>query len=110
MPDINVESHEDMLEKIKEDGESYYKLVLTTENITIYQPTSIAGSKYYGRNTKWCTAARDNCLFDFYSRKGNLYIIQSNSNPIDKYQIHINENMLMNNEDDPIFIDYLLIF
>jgi hypothetical protein len=94
--------------EIKLKGEEHVRIELRTQKLTIYVPLNEAGSKYYGRNTKWCTAARDNCLFDFYSRKGNLYIIQSNSNPIDKYQIHINENMLMNNEDDPIFIDYLL--
>ena len=94
--------------EIKLQGEEHVRIELRTPKLTIYVPLNEAGSKYYGRNTKWCTAARDDCLFDFYSRKGNLYIIQSNSNPTDKYQVHINENMLMNNEDKPIFIEYLL--
>ena len=61
---------------------------LQTSKVIVYIPTTVAGSKYYGRNTQWCTASENDNMFNHYSNLSPLYIIQSVSTPIDKYQFH----------------------
>ena len=93
-----------LFKKIKEEGEKDYKLVLTTDNIIIYQPTSTAGSKYYGRETKWCTASDENNMFDKYITKGPLYIIQSKTSNRTKFQFQYKTKQLMDNNDTSISV------
>ena len=62
----------------------------------IVQPYSHKASCYYGSNTKWCTASKDNeDYFDRYGNDGRLiYIIdkQSKDSTFGKMAIHINVN------------------
>ena len=81
------------------------EIMLETDKVIIYKPTTEAGSKYYGRNTKWCTTSSDHCQFDYYNGLGALYIIQSKSDPKVKFQIHVEKDDLMDSKDDPVSID-----
>lgn len=93
--------------KIKKLGERDVVIELETDKVFIYIPTSINGSKYYGRGTKWCTAASDDNKFIAYKQRGNLYIIQSKTNIYDKYQIHFEESEYMNPQDVNVSIQYI---
>jgi Domain of unknown function (DUF4116) len=42
---------------------------------TIVVPMTIFASKWWGRGTKWCTAAEDNNVFDYYHKDAPLVII-----------------------------------
>lgn len=69
------------------------RLIFRNHNVSIYAPETIEESIYYGRGTRWCTAAErsDNPFHEYYDN-GKLYIIVP-VNPIytrEKYQIHIN--------------------
>ena len=93
--------------KLKEEGEDDVEVVLETPNYIVYHPTTEAGSKFYGRETRWCTAAEKHNRFSYYNQDGNLYIIQSKSTPQDKTQFHPNSvhpNLVqcMNPRDKPV--------
>lgn len=88
--------------RLREDGEDDAVVVLRTQNYTVYQPTSEIGSNFYGRNTKWCTAADKNNMFCHYNEKGKFYIIQNQDNPTDKYQYHPNDMQFKNSHDHPV--------
>uniref|UniRef100_A0A6C0D9N0 Uncharacterized protein n=1 Tax=viral metagenome TaxID=1070528 RepID=A0A6C0D9N0_9ZZZZ len=89
---------------IREEGENDAEIILDTENVIVYRPTTEAGSKFYGRNTRWCTAARDECMFNYYYNQGDLYIIQSKLDPKTKFQLHIKTDSLMDSKDEPVKI------
>jgi len=88
--------------KLREEGEDDVEVVLETPNYMVYRPTTEAGSKFYGRETRWCTAAEKHNMFCHYNKDGNLYIIQSKSNPKDKTQFHPNTMQFMNPRDKPV--------
>jgi hypothetical protein len=93
--------------KIKSEGENDKVILLQTDKVTIYSPTTEKGSIYYGRNTKWCTASLERCMFNTYNRDSPLYIIQSNTDLKKKYQIHVTSNQIMNSEDKPTTISHI---
>jgi hypothetical protein len=97
-----------MVEKSKKElGHDDVEIILETDKVMVYRPTTEAGAKYYGRNTKWCTASDSNNMFNHYNSEGPLYIIQSKTDDMDKYQIHIESEQIMNDKDEPISIEYL---
>ena len=78
------------------------QIVLDTPNVTIYYPKTEAGSKYYGKHTKWCTAATNDNSFFQYNNKGPLYIIIPKSDTQNKFQIHFESGELMNKQNKPV--------
>ena len=64
-------------------------------------PHTKEASCIYGANTRWCTAGREDNMFDYYNKEGLLYI---NINKVtgDKYQFHFETNSLMDAEDKKI--------
>jgi len=88
--------------RLREDGEDDAVVVLHTPNYAVYQPTSEIGSKFYGRNTKWCTSADQNNMFCHYNKKGKFYVIQNLVNPTDKYQYHPNDMQFKNSHDHSV--------
>lgn len=82
--ELEVEAKKDV-DKLYEDS-----------RFLIVQPYSHKASCYYGSNTKWCTASKDNeSYFDRYGTNGRLiYIIdkQSKDETLGKMAVHINEN------------------
>ena len=102
---------------LEEKGKDHVIKILETDKIIIYNPTNENGSRYYGRNTKWCTASNSRNMFNYYNHKGPLYIIQSKSNANDKFQLHIERNkyivqienvQLMDSSDKPVDVEFIL--
>ena len=77
-------------EVVYEDGE--WKIVI---------PYTKEASCIYGAHTKWCTAGREDNMFDYYNKQGPLYI---NINKVtgDKYQFHFESSSFMDAEDKRI--------
>lgn len=74
-------------EKEKEIKKDIIKYDLS--NWLIIIPKTEEASCYYGKGTKWCTAATGyNNQFDNYNKKGNLYILINKNDPSKKYQFH----------------------
>jgi hypothetical protein len=89
---------------LKEKGEPGAIVALKTDTLIIYKLLSEDGSKYYGLNSRWCTAAIKNCMYNRYAKEGPLYIIQSNTDIKDKYQIHPASSSIMDSSDEHISV------
>ena len=95
---------ERVYEKTLLEGKGGYNvdILLDKPNVKVYHPLTELGAKYYGRRTKWCTAARNNNMFNHYNSIGPMYIIEvykDNSKKVVKYQIHYRAGQYMNSED-----------
>jgi hypothetical protein len=82
--------------------------MFNNDNIIVYSPTTFNGSKYYGQNSKWCTAINEK-RFDDYMYSGSLYIIQSMHDSNDKYQLFILDNELVNTHNKNVDINTLIM-
>ncbi len=108
-PDIKINL--DKLLKAKEiEIAAELTPIFITPNVLVYNPKTEEQSRKYGANTRWCTAARENCKFNNYNYDGPLYIIISRSNPTIKFQLHIESDSLMDASDNVIEINKMLEF
>ena len=87
----------ELSDKLFADGEA--KLFYKDDKITVIIPKTRTASCYFGQGTKWCTAGKNNNLFDDYAERGNLYIIQTSSG---KYQFQFESNSFMDDKDSPV--------
>lgn len=87
-------SKSDATRKVKEGAEKVYE---DAEWIIVIPHTEEA-SKLYGANTRWCTAAENNNMFDYYNNQGTLFI---NIRKYDgeKFQFHFETDSFMDSED-----------
>lgn len=78
-------------------------IVFEDENWFVLIPQSMEASMYWGSDTHWCTATRneDNNKFNEYNENGPLYI-NINKHTKEKYQFHFNEREFNNAENIPI--------
>lgn len=78
------------------------KVVYNDAEYKIVIPLTWEASKYYGRNTQWCTTYRDNPrYFNEYTNDGPLYIILKKANN-QRWQFHFASNQFMNENDQRI--------
>jgi len=96
-------------QKIKEIKKEVKKVFNDGEWLVLV-PTTERAACIVGKGTKWCTSADDNNMFDSYYEDGNLYIIIDKNNN-KKYQLHIEKEELMDEEDRKVgpllFFDYI---
>ena len=86
----------------KEVKKDVVKLI-DTPNFKVLIPKSEAASQLYGKGTKWCTAADENCMFDQYAREGDIYIIIANLGGRErKFQLHVQSDQFMNERDQQV--------
>lgn len=67
---------------------------------TLSIPLTQEASCELGRGTKWCTAAKEDNMFDHYNEDGPLYIWRDKSGK--KFQFHFATRQFMNDKDIPI--------
>jgi hypothetical protein len=87
------------------------KTLLDNEVARIIVPQDEEAACYYGQGTRWCTAAtRGRNMFDNYSREGELFIIlpKKPKHEGEKYQLHFYSEQFMNEDDDPVDLQWLL--
>lgn len=100
--------HEKQLEtqEVLENSE----VVFEDDNVKVIWPKTEKASCYYGQGTKWCTAATEaDNMFDEYNKNGKLYVvIPKNPKYVgEKYQLHIETNSAMDEEDEPVRVEVL---
>lgn len=61
---------------------------------------------HYGAGTKWCTAAKNNNMFDRYNDDGPLYVVHDKKNNR-KYQFHFETRQFMDEQDRPVDLSKL---
>ena len=60
--------------ELEREAKSQTERLYEDDEVLVIRPKSFAASCYYGANTKWCTAAKDNSgYFEKYNRDGKLY-------------------------------------
>ena len=79
-------------------------------SIVVYWLKTEAAAKYYGRGTKWCTAAKYNNMFNDYNQYGKIYMIQidEKGKKSRKYQMHTETGQFMDETDTPTKTDDFL--
>jgi hypothetical protein len=77
--------------------EIYYN----SPEIKIVIPKTREASCYFGKNTKWCTAATKNNKFDEYNSKDNLYILLFKKENI-RWQFHFQSMQFMDEKDQDL--------
>lgn len=85
-------------------------VVFDDEEIRILKPKDVEAAMYYGRGTKWCTAAKNNNMYKAYASSGDLYIVIP-KNPDyqgEKYQFHFEERQFMDEQDVPVALETML--
>ena len=69
----------------KEIKQKETKRLFEDNNWLVVQPLSERAACYYGKNTEWCTAAKNDNRFNYYDTQGPLYInIDKIKNPTNK--------------------------
>jgi hypothetical protein len=96
---VELKKEEEIKKYGKEIGEDDKIIELETDKVIVYTPTTKEGSIFYGKNTRWCTAAFENNMFDYYNGMGPMHIIQSKTDPKLKFQIHKANNELKDSAD-----------
>lgn len=81
-------------EKFVKDKEA--KVFYKGDGLTIVIPNTEAASCYFGRGTKWCTAANKHNMFQHYNKTGKLYIVMTK---MGKFQFHFRTGQFMDDKD-----------
>lgn len=85
----------------KEIKQKETKRLFEDNNWLVVQPLSERAACYYGKNTEWCTAAKNDNRFNYYDTQGPLYInIDKINNK--KYQFHFESSQFMDENDSEI--------
>ena len=85
-------------------------LIYDGETIRIYNPKTEAEAKYYGRGSRWCTAAKKDNMFARYNADGPLFIVVPKRPRYkgEKYQLHVQTAQYMNEKDEEVPLFCLL--
>ena len=94
------EQEKDIEKEFYESGEA--ELLYNDSEIKVVIPKTERASCYFGRNTRWCTAAtKDRNMFSEYVKHGDLYIVLIKKNN-ERYQFHFESEQFMNERDEPV--------
>lgn len=88
--------------KVMPKGDS--ETVFENDAVRIIVPKNKEAACYYGQGTRWCTAGRDNNMYDRYARDGDLYILLPKKPQYEgeKYQLHFQSNQFMDEQDNTV--------
>lgn len=90
--------------KLVDDGEA--EMVYDSPELQVMIPKTVNASRVLGRNTKWCTAAKESNAFNTYNKSGPLYIILDKKGNR-RWQLWMPRNsrpQFMDSADQPISI------
>jgi len=86
-------------QKFYDDGAA--ELFYNDAQIKVVIPRSKAAAQFFGKGTRWCTAAKNSNRFAEYNSKGPLYIVILKGTNT-KYQFHWESNQFMDVKDEGI--------
>jgi hypothetical protein len=97
--------------EMEREAKSQSEKLYEDDEVLVVKPKSHAASCYYGANTRWCTATKDNSLyFNRYSVNGNLYYF-INKKDNNKLALYVNDSErtkeVFNAQDRVVGIDTL---
>lgn len=96
-----VDQYPDVIDEPKNVDRGQAKPYYEDADLRIIIPQDMTAACYYGQGTKWCTAGRENNMFDRYNNDGEMYIIipKKTTHPGEKYQFHFQTKQFMNEMD-----------
>jgi hypothetical protein len=108
--DIDLSSGKDKDKQKADMARDNAELFYDDDTVRIIKPNDVTAAMYYGRGTKWCTAAENNNMYKHYAQSGDLYIVipKHPSYTGEKYQFHFQAKQFMNEKDQPISIATML--
>ena len=88
-----------------EQDRGKYKEIYRDAELLVVQLLDQTAAKFWGQNTKWCTAAKNNNQFSRYAKNGPLYVIIPRKDSANKYQFwwrktNVYDIQFMNVEDE----------
>jgi hypothetical protein len=97
--------------EMEREAKSQSEKLYEDDEVLVVKPKSHAASCYYGANTRWCTATKDNSgYFQRYSVNGNLYYFINKKNN-NKLALYVNDSErtkeVFNAQDRVVGIDTL---
>lgn len=93
-----LKSNKEKSKEIKTEGADK---IYEKGNWLIVSPKTSEAACYYGKGTRWCTAADNNNYFEHYNKRGRLYIIIDKGDEL-KWQFHVQTNSFMDEDDSPL--------
>jgi hypothetical protein len=104
IPDLHqletaMDSYEDEDAPQADKGQS--EEILNNDEVRIIHLKDEAAAKYYGQNTKWCTAAREHSMYTYYAKKGEMYVLipKHAEHAGEKYQLHFAADQYTDEQD-----------
>lgn len=99
-----VDQYQDPLEdeKDKKAERGKYEVMYDADNLLVLKPKDKTAACFFGRGTRWCTAAtRGSNYFTHYNRQGPMYIIipRKPEHPGEKYQFHFDSSQFAEESD-----------
>jgi hypothetical protein len=94
-------------EKNVDKGQS--KELYTDADVRVIVPADEKAACYYGQGTQWCTASKNNNMFNHYAKQGDMYILlpKKPQELDEKYQLHFGTNQFMDSRDEPVALKSL---
>lgn len=94
----DVKSKGEEEREIKQQG---VRKLMQTPNLIVLEMLNKEAACFYGKGTKWCTAAEKDNRFDYYHKDGPiLVLILPKQNR--KFQFHYESSQFMNEKDLPL--------
>ena len=99
-----VDQYQDPLAvgKEKQAERGKYEVIYDADNLLVLKPKDKTAACFFGRGTRWCTAAtRGRNYFNHYNRQGPMYIIipRKPDHPGEKYQFHFDSSQYAEESD-----------
>lgn len=88
-------------EQEREIKQSGAKTIINSPDFKVIEILNKEAACYYGKGTKWCTAADENNMFDHYHKQGSIYIITM-PKINRKWQLHYESGQYMDEQDNQI--------
>jgi len=85
----------------KMHGPEHVNIIYNSPTMKVLQLKSKQAACYFGKNTKWCTAARNNNMYDTYAKQGPIFIVLVKKENV-RFQLHFESNQFMNEKDQSV--------
>lgn len=96
----NLGTSKDNNQQPKEDikVEGQYEVIINSgpNDLLVISPTDETAACSLGNGTQWCTAAKNNNMFNHYSKEGKLYVLKYRNR---KWQLHFESGQFMDEKD-----------
>ncbi|WNG47196.1 hypothetical protein F0U60_26010 [Archangium minus] len=88
----------------REKARAESRVLYEDEELIVAVPLTQASAQWWGRGTRWCTAAEENNAFEAYNRQGPLVVFITNGV---KFQFHAPSDSFHDDADGPVDVGVL---